>query len=186
MRRWRPIVGVAAALLGAGAGAEQPHLRPTRDVDVTYALDTGGGPALRERLRWDVAAQRLRIDPPTAGLYVIIDLKARRMSTVRAADQTVIETPAPPSATGLPDNAASGATRQGEDRVAGLACTDWLVKDAAGEPMTVCLTPDGVLLRVRTPARTLLTATSVQYGAADPAAYTAPAEYTHRSLGVPR
>ncbi len=177
---------VAVALLGLGASAAQPQLRPTRDVDVTYALDTGGGPPLRERLRWDVAAERLRIDPPTAGLYVIIDLKTRRMSTVRAADQTVIETAAPPSATGLPDNAAAGATRQGDDVVAGLMCTDWLVTDAAGQQMTVCLTVDGVLLRARTPARTLLTATSVQYGEADPAAYATPAEYTHRSLGLPQ
>jgi hypothetical protein len=176
------IAGVA--LLCLGAGADRPQLRPTRDVDVTYALDTGGGPTLRERLRWDVAAEKLRIDPPTAGLYVIIDLKARRMSTVRAADQTVIETAAPPSATGMPDSAAAGATRQGEGVVAGLACTDWSVTDAAGEPMTVCLTADGVLLRARTATRTLLTATSVQYGPVDPVAYQVPAEYVHRTLGA--
>jgi hypothetical protein len=175
----------AVALLCLGAGADRPQLRPTRDVDVTYVLDTRGGPSLRERLRWDVAAERLRIDPPTAGLYVIIDLKARRMSTVRAADQTVIETAAPASATGLPDNAASGATRQGESVVAGLACTDWSVTDAAGEPMTVCLTQDGVLLRAGTTTRTLLTATSVQYGPVDPAAYQVPADYAHRTLGAP-
>jgi hypothetical protein len=180
------IAGAAAALLCLGAGAGSPQLRPTRDVDVTYTLDAGGGPTLRERLRWDVAAERLRIDPPTAGLYVIIDLKARRMSTVRAADQMVIETTAPPSATGLPDNAATGATRQGEDRVAGLACTDWAMTDAVGESMTVCLTPDGVLLRARTATRTLLTATNVRYGPVDPEAYVLPADYTHRTLGLPQ
>jgi hypothetical protein len=178
------IVAAWLALLCLGAGADQPHLRPTRDVDVTYALDTRGGPSLRERLRWDVAAEKLRIDPPTAGLYVIIDLKARRMSTVRAADQTVIEMAAPASAVGLPDSVAAGATRQGEDTVAGLACTEWVVTDAAGEPMTVCLTSDGVLLRARTATRTLLSATSVQYGPVDPAAYQVPADYAHHTLGA--
>lgn len=185
MKGWARIAGACAALLCLAAGTGQPQLRPTRDVDVTYALDTGGGPSLRERLRWDVTAEKLRIDPPTAGLYVIIDLKARRMSTVRAADQTVIETAAPPGATGLSDSAAPGATRQGESVVAGLACTNWSVTDAAGEPMTVCLTQDGVLLQARTATRTLLTATSVQYGPVDPEAYQVPAGYTHRTLGAP-
>lgn len=183
MTGWTRIAGTWLALLCLGAGPEHPQMRPTRDVDVTYTLDAGGGTTLRERLRWDVAAARLRIDPPTAGLYVIIDLKARRMSTVRAADQTVIEMAAPPGATGMPDGTAAGATRQGDDVVAGLACTEWLVTDAAGEPMTVCLTPDGVLLRARAATRTLLTAASVQYGPVDPAAYQVPADYTHRTLG---
>lgn len=172
-----------AVLACLGAGDPGPALRPTRDVDVTYALDTGGAVALRERLRWDVAAQRLRIDPPTAGLYVIIDLHARRMSMVRAADRTVIDAPAPPGATGLPDSAAGSAVRRGEDVVAGLACTEWSVTDAAGEAMTICLTADGVLLRARAPTRTLLTATAVRYGASDPATYDIPAAYRHQTVG---
>ena len=91
---------------------------------------------------------------------------------------------APASAVGLPDSVAAGATRQGEDTVAGLACTEWVVTDAAGEPMTVCLTSDGVLLRARTATRTLLSATSVQYGPVDPAAYQVPADYAHHTLGA--
>ena len=186
MRRRALAAGAAALLLCVAAGEARPVLRPTRDVDVTYALDTAGGPALRERLRWDMAAQKLRIDPPTAGLYVIIDFRTRLMSTVRAADRTVIETPAPASATGVPDGAAAGAVREGDDVVAGLACTDWAMKDAAGEPMTACLTPDGVLLRARLATRTLLTATSVQYGPQDPALYRVPADYQLRALGGSR
>jgi hypothetical protein len=50
--------------------------------------------------------------------------------------------------------------------------------------MTVCLTADGVLLRARAAMRTLLTATSVQYGPVDPAAYQVPAGYVHRTLGA--
>ena len=175
---------VLAALLCAGAD-DPPALRPTRDVDVTYALDAGGGPALHERLRWSVTTRALRLDPPSAGLYVIIDLAARHMSTVRVADRSVIETAAPANLVGVPDSAA-GALRQGEDMIAGLACTEWQIKDAVGQATLVCLTQDGVLLRARARGRTLLSAEAVRYGPLDPALFQVPPDYARRSLGTPR
>ena len=183
MTHWRIAAGALAAWLCAAADGERPLLRPTHDVDVTYALDAGGGTALHERLRWDAAAQKLRIDPPTSGLYVIIDLAARRMSTVRTAERAVIDMAAPDNATGMPDSAAAAAVRQGADTVAGLACTEWDMTDAAGEAAQLCLTSDGVLLRARAGARTLLSAETVRYGPLDAAVFLVPGDYAHRSMG---
>jgi hypothetical protein len=180
--RWRIVAGALMVVLCAAADDAHPVLRPTRSVDVTYAMDIGRG-TLHERLRWDAAAQTLRVDPPTEGLYVIIDLAAKRMSTVRAADKTVIEMAAPDSATGMADSAAAGAVRQGTDTVAGLACTEWDMTDAAGQTARVCLTEDGVLLRARVGDRTRLRAETVQYGPLDPGVFQIPAGYTRQSVG---
>jgi hypothetical protein len=183
MTRWRIAAAALAVWLCAAADGEHPLLRPIHDVDVTYALDAGDGTTLHERLRWDAATQKLRVDPPTAGLYVIIDLAARRMSTVRTAERTVIEMAAPDNVTGMPDSAAAAAVRRGTDTVARLACTEWDMTDAAGEPARLCLTADGVLLRARSGARTLLSAETVVYGPLDAALFQVPAGYAHQRLG---
>ena len=180
---WRAAAGTLAVFLCAAAGGEHPLMRPIHDVDVTYAMDAGDGAALHERLRWRAAAQELRLDPPTAGLYVIIDLAARRMSTVRTADRTVVEMAAPDNVTGMPDSAAAAAVRHGTDEVAGLACTDWDMTDAAGEVARLCLTDDGVLLRARAGGRTLLSAETVVTGPLDADLFHVPADYATRSLG---
>lgn len=173
----RLAIAALVALLCAGAADPKPVLRPTRDVDITYSLGSEHGRVLRERLRWDAVAQRLRVDPPTDGLYVIVDLPTRRMSMVRSYDRTVIDSPAPAGIAGPPDSAAAGAVRQGDDMIAGLACTNWALKDDAGEATTVCLTVDGVMLRAQVGGRTLLSATEVHYGAIDPVAFEIPDGY---------
>jgi hypothetical protein len=189
MRHWRVVVGVLAVLpvvvLGAAADNAHPVLRPVRDVDVTYALDGPDGTTLHERLRWRAAAQALRIDPPTEGLYVIIDLAARRMSTVRTAEKMVIDMAAPDNVTGMPDGAGAAAVRVGADTVARRPCTDWDMTDAAGEMARLCLTEDGVLLRARAGGRILLNAETVDYGPVDAALFQLPAGYAHRSMGPP-
>ena len=180
---WRHAAGAFAVLLCAAAGDDRPVLRPLHDVDVTYALDAGHGIIVQERMRWDVAARMLRVDPPTKGLYVIIDLAARRMRTVQIAQQAVIEMAAPEGATGMADSAAAGAVRRGTDTVAGLTCTQWDITDAAGQATRVCLTEDGVLLHAQLGDRTLLEAVTVQYGAIDPDVFQIPDGYTSRPLG---
>jgi hypothetical protein len=183
------LLGALAFLVGGAADGtatgDRPLLRPAHDVDVTYALDAGNGAVLHERLRWRAATQTLRVDPPTEGLYVIIDFVARRMSTVRTAERTVIDMAAPDNVTGVPDSAAGASVRQGTDTVAGLLCNDWDMTDAAGEAARVCLTDDGVMLRARAGARTLLNAETVSATPVDPAAFRIPPEYTHRSVVAP-
>jgi len=173
----------SSAAAGTPAGGDRPVLRPMHDVDVIYVVDAGAGTTLHERMRWDVASQRLRIEPPTAGLYVIIDFSARRMSTVRLAERTVIEMMAPDNTTGVPNGAAAAAVRQGADTVDGVACTEWDMTDAAGEAARLCLTDDGVLLRARADGRTLLSAETVHYGPLDAALFEVPAGYAHQKMG---
>jgi len=180
---WRIAAGALAVFLCAAGDGGRPLMRPSRDVDVTYAVNGGDGIALHERLRWRAAAQELRLDPPTDGLYVIIDLAARRMSTVRTTERAVIETAAPDNVAGMPDGAAAAAVRSGTDEVAGLPCTEWDMKDAAGEAARLCLTDDGVLLRARAGERTLLSAETVVYGPLDAGLFQVPTDYARKTMG---
>jgi hypothetical protein len=149
-----------------------PH--PSRDVDVTYRM-VRGDRVLTERMRWQAATQRQRVDPPTEGLFVVIDYKAGRMRTVRLSDRLVLDMAAPPMGAG-------GYVRQGEDQVAGLACTDWAATASDGQPTVACITADGVLLRATSGERVLLSAVSVSYAAQDPALFAAPDGFTVRAV----
>jgi hypothetical protein len=53
--------------------------------------------------------------------------------------------------------------RGGESVVSGLHCTDWSWTEDA-ETHTVCLTPDGVMLRLVVDGKTVMQALSVKYG----------------------
>ncbi len=166
--------------------ADKPAVAPQRDVDVTYqvAQPVAGGPPLTQRMRWSVSAGRLRVDPPTPGLYMIIDTRNRRMAMVKDADRAVLDlnTAAP----GLP-GATSDATfaRAGTDQVAGLPCTNWRTTDAAHQPVLLCLTDDGVMLRASRGAQVLLEAIKVAYTSPDPAVFVPPDGYRHTNAGQP-
>lgn len=163
-------------LLAVPAAAQNvPRVQPSRDVDVVYAI-TGPHGLLPQRLRWGVAQGVLRIDPPSPGLFAVIDIKAGRISTVREADHTVFETTMP--AQSLPGVLPQGRfVRQDSASVAGLACTNWQTEDAAGQTVVACLTEDGVLLRAASPATTLLEAVEVTYGTLPEAVFRIPADY---------
>lgn len=185
------LLACCVSVLAATAYAEQPRLRPTRDVDVTYRAAAPGvpqeGPRSEQRVRWQAASQLVRIDPPTSGLYVIIDYVARRMSVVREATKSVIEMAAPDSMAGVAGNMAGHTyVRRGDGNVAGQACTDWETMDRDNQPTLVCITEDGVLLRASSRGHTLVSAVSVRYVAQDPAAFQVPPDYVRRPAGAPR
>ena len=169
----------ALLLIGAAHAAERPPTLPQRDVDVLYeiAQPVEGGPPLSQRMRWSVAIGRLRVDPPTPGIYMIIDYPNKRMEVVKPEQQAVLDMAT--AATGLPGAAAGAYQRQDDAVVAGLACTNWQTTDAAGVPTQLCLTPDGVTLRAGQGGRTLLQATRVTYGAQDAAAFESPRAFRH-------
>ena len=175
----------AVAPVGQAAPGEQetPRLRPSRDVAVTYTA-VQSGRRLVQRMRWLAAAQTMRVDPPTTGLYVIIDYVARRMSVVRDANRSVIDMAAPRDMTQLGGNPDGGLyVRRGPDTIAGVACTEWETMDRAGRQTQACITVDGVLLRASAAGQPLVTATDVQYAPQDPTAFRIPADYVHRSAG---
>lgn len=173
-------------LTAQAATADEPKLRPTRDVEVIYRSDAGPQP-LEQRVRWDAAVQTMRIDPPTTGLYVIIDYVTRRMSVVHEAEKSVIEMAAPAGMANVPGGEAPGSfVRRGEGTVGGLGCTVWQTVDRSGQPAEVCITDDGVLLHAGSAGRTLVTAVKVQYALQDPSLFRVPADYARRELGAAR
>jgi hypothetical protein len=165
-------LAVAASLARTAGAAEAPLSHPSRDVDVTYRM-VRGDRVLTERMRWQAATQRQRVDPPSPGLFVVIDYRAGRMDTVRLSDRLVLEMPAPPAAQGA-------YVRRGEDQVAGLACTNWEATATDGQPTIACITADGVLLRATAAGQTLLSAETVTYAPQEPALFAVPAGFTVR------
>ena len=171
---------LAAPLLASPVlAAERPPIVPQRDVDVTYRVTqpVAGGPPLSQRMRWSVATGRLRVDPPSPGLFMIVDYTAKRMSVVKLADRAVLDVPT--NGLGLPGAPAGDYRRQDASAVAGLPCTVWATADAGGQATVLCLTADGVMLRASQNGQVLLEATSVSYGPQDPAAFQAPAGFRH-------
>jgi hypothetical protein len=175
----RRAFALIALLVAAAAADGRPPPTPTRDVDVTYMMvqpDARGGPrVVEERMRWAAATQLLRIDPPTKGIWVVMDARAHRISTVREADHQVLELD---SAVTMPGPAPDASfVRRGEASVAGLACTEWQTADVTGESALACITADGVLLRAAAAGRVLLEALTVTYGPLDPAVFGIPGDY---------
>jgi hypothetical protein len=186
MRRAAPAMLFVS--LVAPVFADQPLLRPSRDIDVTYrsAAPQDGRP-VEQRVRWLAASQTMRIDPPAPGLHVIIDYVARRMSVVRDATRSVIEMAAPDGmADAIGGNAGRGYVRRGQATVAGRACTEWQTRDSEAHTVLVCITEDGVLLRAGTVEHVRVSAVSVQYAPQDPATFRVPIDYVHRGPGAAR
>jgi hypothetical protein len=185
----RLLLGLAVLLLavrGPFARGDEPLLLPTHDVDVTYRA-TAGTQALQQRVRWSTAKQSMRIDPPTTGVYVIIDYLTRRMSVVHDQEKSVVEMAAPAGMAGVPGGSPAGAfVRRGEAVVDGYDCVKWDTTDRVGKPADVCITSDGVLLQANAQGRTLVSAVKVQYLPQDPALFRVPANYAHRVLGAAR
>lgn len=181
----RRLVLALLALLAPASGAAQqrPVLLPTRDVDVTYRSGPPGH-AIEQRARFAAPEQRMRLDAPTPGLFVVVDYRSNTMLLVSEGDRKVMELPAPPGlvpGVGMPEASAPKAERQGSDSVAGLACTEWKVADMQGVPVLLCLTDDGVMLRVRQGTRVLAIATKVSFAPLDRALFQAPAGFTRET-----
>lgn len=172
----RAALPVALLLVPLAARAQdRPVAMPTRDVDVTYQVVADGKPPVRQRMRWDAALARQRLDPlGDGGLYMIVDMRAHRLYSVRNSLRAVLELDT--AAMQLTPDPGHGHYRaSGADTVAGLACTLWQAR--SGPPASLCVTADGVMLRLTAGDRMRVEAVSVAYGPADPTAFTIPADY---------
>lgn len=168
--RWMAALPIMVAAAAAHA-QDRPAVVPSRDVDVIYHAGT-----VDQRMRWLAAAHKLRIDPPGAGMFMIVDYAAHRMAMVRPSDRKAIDMPSPAD---LPGAALPGGTyvRGAAATVAGLPCTDWTTRDNGGAPATVCFTSDGVMLRASRDGQVLVQATSVTFAPQDPADFAIPPGY---------
>ena len=181
-----PCLVLMLAVQVPSARGDEPLLLPAHDVDVTYRA-TAGTQVLQQRVRWSVAAESMRIDPPTTGVYVIIDYLTRRMSVVHDQEKSVVEMSAPAGMAGVPGSGSADAfVRRGDAVVDGIGCVEWDTTDRVGKPADVCITSDGVLLQANAQGRTLVSAVKVQYAPQDPALFRVPSDYSHRAMGAAR
>ncbi len=180
---WRRIAALLAVLAVPARAQERPPLIPTRDADVLYDLP---GDNLTERLRWSEALRTLRVDPPGAGLYMLVDYAAGRMRWVDPARRAVMEGPAPDARNAVVGEGDGRYGRAGTGSVAGLACTLWRTADARGTPMTLCLTPEGVLLQVSVAGTVALRARSVSFAPTPPDVLRVPDGFSRAALPTVR
>ncbi len=178
--------GLAAVLfvlapVAAAAAQQRPALIPSRDVDVVYMMvqaDAPGGPrVVEERLRWAVAAGKLRIDPPIPDLWMVMDIRTGRLATVRDAERSVLEVESPQAMPWPAPTAGATFQRRGTDTVAGVPCTEWQTADLTGAPTLACITDDGVLLRASAAGRVLVEALHLSYATPDPSVFRIPEDY---------
>ena len=163
---------------------ERPETTPTRDVDVVYRAMAGGGP-VEQRSRFAPGAGKIRIDTPSPGLYVIVNRQAHTMDMVSGGDRSVLEMPYDP-ARAVGGVAADRAwSRLGSDVVAQTPCTEWSSKEEGDRVTTICVTQDGVLLRVRAGANVMVQAVRVAYGPIEPSVFAIPPDYRRRQARAP-
>ena len=168
-------------LVSPALAADRPPSLPTRDVDVVYDVPTRAGTA-RQRLRFSVARQTMRIDPPGGGIYVVIDQARGRMFTVRETDRTLIDMAAPRA--WMPGITGGKFAPRGQDQINGHTCTNWETTDSERRTILMCVTADGVMLRAATiDGVTLLKAISVNYAYQDASVFHVPSDY--RRLAPP-
>ncbi len=157
------------------ATPDRPILSPSRDVDVIYLMAGPEGP-LEQRMRWGVAEGKLRVDPPSPGMFMVLDTRLHRLETVRETDRTVLQLDqADTAAPGVP--AAASFVRRGSTQVAGLDCTQWETTDNGGKATLACITADGVLLQAVAGNRVMVVAAEVRYAAQGAEVFRVPSDY---------
>lgn len=158
---------LAAALLLWGLAqaraAETPKLFPERDVDITYEARVGDK-LVKERVRWRAADRIERIDAVgrLRHPYMLIDHRDHRVDVVDPRTRSVIEEQNEVAGQ-LTELEGATFTPLGEAKIAGFVCREWEAAISSSNKREVCLTEDGVLLRVRANDQTLLLATRVRY-----------------------
>lgn len=174
-------------LVSVPAWAQPANLQPTRDVTVTYRMNTpataGAVSAPQEmRMAFSATAGKQRTDLPGGMGWMLVDRKANTAVMVMDEQKSTMAMP-PATVEAMTQGVPPGATftQKGTATVAGTACTEWDVAAGPGQG-TSCITDDGVLLRaVATPPggapMTVMEATKVTYGPVDPALLSVPSGY---------
>jgi hypothetical protein len=178
-------LGLTALLLAglaapAAAQTRPPAVTPTRDVSIAYRI--AGTTPVEMRISWLVARNLMRMDMGGGQGWMLVDTRAGSGVMIMENQRMIMDLPAnqmPP--TGMVESQTARYTREANARIANTDCTNWRVEDR-GESARICLTTDGVMLRVEalsgdTAARGVMEATSVSFAPQDPARFTRPAGY---------
>jgi hypothetical protein len=167
MSRIRSLSLVVAVLSWLATGATlraeelEPHVLPTRDVDITYQFTRPDQPTVIERRRWSAAEHLQRVDGPDKST-TIFDRNKGEFTLLNPVNRTYRKFDGVPRMPMAPGKGV--ALRRGDEAVfAGLHCVDWSWTND-NVTRTACLTPDGVLLRLIVDGKTVMQARSVSYG----------------------
>jgi hypothetical protein len=176
LRSLPPIAALALLLAGYPSRAEEhPQLLPTRDVDVSYQITRPDQPTMIERRRWLARERLVRSDGPDKST-TLFDRNAHEITVLNPSNRTYLKlegTLRQP----LDPEKGTALKRGGESVIAGLHCTDWSWTDDV-ETHIVCLTPDGVLLRLVVDGKTVMQALSVKYDRQPAKLFRVPPNYT--------
>ena len=168
------LIVVGVLLAGNAAAQDAPLLLPTRDVAVSYKLIGRGGPrnlVIRQRAQSRV----MRIETIGQPGYVLVDRQTQRASLVMDGQGVFGDMAANrvPQEGQLPDDKASFKKR-GVASFAGIQCTNWDYSTARGNG-SICITDDGVMLRIEALSGNGLEATTVAFAPQQAAWFTPPA-----------
>jgi hypothetical protein len=172
-----PATVAFAVLLAAPApprAEEQPPLLPTRDVDITYKVTRPRARPISERVRWSAAARLERIDGPKRSTS-IFDRQSHEVTLLNGATRTYTTVEGTPRRPSEPDK-DKALKRGGEVVVARQRCVEWSWTEDV-ETHTICVTPDGVLLRLAVNGETVMEARSVRYRPQPPELFRVPTNY---------
>ncbi|WP_255029360.1 hypothetical protein [Acetobacter persici] len=146
---------------GTGAGADTgnpavapqdaPFITPSVDADVLYELTSPTGETvMKQRMRWQVATLRQRLDPGGSDLFMVTSWPEHTLTVVDPDRKTESVMPAPSQGLTPPGHPAlvGSYARLGGSVVAGERCIIWRTRDADGHASDVCYTADGLLLQV--------------------------------------
>jgi hypothetical protein len=174
--RWLVPMAVLSVLLTGvdGLANSQPTLLPTRDVDIRYDVTRPQEPKVRERVRWLAGEHLERVDV-SGRATSIFDRDGHVVTLLTPANRTFRKVDGAPR---RPSEPAPGAvlTRGRDAIIAGLPCTDWSWSED-GENHTLCVTADGVTLRLIVDGQTFREARSVKYAPQKPGLFQVPDNY---------
>jgi len=174
----RPVPIIAAVLLvvTAAFAQDKPNLLPERDVDITYRATTISEKPIKQRVRWLAVNHMQRIDGP-GGAVSIANRTTAYITILNSRTKTYVKLEEASDGPFKVDPTAS-FVQGSKSAVANLPCTEWSWVDASTQkPRMLCVTDDGVMLRMTEDGHVLFEATNVTYRRANPHTFEVPSDY---------
>ncbi len=164
---------VAALLLPAlaASAADVPDLIPTRDVDISYKLESPDRGKQKFRVRWLSDEKLERIDGADQAI-TLIDHARNQLEVLNPSLKTFVMVDAPEKGMYFPSIGPSAEPGQ-QVQVANYACREWHW-EVEGKMSVLCVTDDGVPLRFFDGTDLHITATHVTYGKLKPKLFRIP------------
>ncbi|MFT8663457.1 hypothetical protein [Acetobacter orientalis] len=179
---------IAAPDSTAVCDRDGPCITPATDADIVYELTSPvGDAAIKQRMRWQVAALKQRLDPENTSVYMVTSWPEHTLSVVDLSRKRFSVMPAPSQGLTPPGHIAMTGTyaRLGSSIVAGERCTVWRTKDTDGHASDVCYTPDGLLLQVAQGQQITVRALSVSRATQPDTVFTIPAGLKQEAPATP-